>query len=101
MHTILIKREDREISLSQGGFRPFRSTADVVWAHRWYATKAALAEIDIHVTGMSSAFDTRNRKLMFGILQDELRLERFLLSDTGVTEDTPFFGNVGTRKERA
>ena len=101
---------EKYLSVNQSGFRPFRSTADIVWTHRWYAAKTSLAEIDIHITGidMSSAFDTINRKLLLEILEDivdedELRLIRFLLSDTeisikiiGVTEEMPFLGNVGT-----
>eukprot|EP00794_Sanderia_malayensis_P009396 gene9397-10384_t len=57
---------------------------------------------------MSSAFDTIDRKLLLDILrgileQDELRLVRFLLSDTnisikvsGATEEISFLGNTGT-----
>ena len=98
------------LSVNQRGFRPFRSTADVVWTHRWFAAKAALSNINIKITGidMSSAFDTINRELLLNILEniineDELRLIRFLLSDThislkikGVTIEQPFLSNVGT-----
>ena len=98
------------ISVNQIGFRPFRSTSDIVWTHRWYAAKAALSEIDIHITGidMSSALETIDRKLLLDILkdildEDEMRLVRFLLSDTnisikvkGATDEMPFLANVGT-----
>ena len=98
------------LSCNQSGFRPFRSTADVVWAHRWYAAKAALCDINIHITGidMSSAFDTIKRDLLMDILgrfleEDELRLIQFLLSDTsisikinGASRDMPFLSNIGT-----
>ena len=98
------------LSCNQSGFRPFRSTADVVWTHRWYAAKAALCDINIHITGidMSSAFDTIKRDLLMDILgrfleEDELRLIQFLLSDTsisikinGASRDMPFLSNIGT-----
>ena len=101
---------EKYLSANQSGFRPFRSTADVVWAHRWFTAKTALEEINIYITGidMSSAFDTIDRNILLEILQDildedELRLVRFLLSDTnisikvkGATEEMPFLGNVGT-----
>ena len=57
---------------------------------------------------MSSAFDTIDRKLLLNILkdildEDEMRLMRFLLSDTnisikikGATDERPFLANVGT-----
>ena len=57
---------------------------------------------------MSSAFDTIDRKLLLDILkdildEDEMRLVRFLLSNTnisikvkGATDEMPFLANVGT-----
>ena len=98
------------LSKNQSGFRPFRSTADVVWTHRWLAAKTALQNIEIKITGidMSSAFDTINREILINILkeileEDELRLVQFLLSNTeisiqvkGATDQLPFQANVGT-----
>ena len=98
------------LSANQSGFRPFRSTADVVWTHRWLAAKAALSNLEIKVTGidMSAAFDTIQRQRLLQILEtfletDEIRLVQFLLSDTtisikvnGATEEMPFLSNIGT-----
>ena len=82
------------LSHSQSGFRPDRSTADVAWAHKWLAAKTK--------KDMSSAFDTIDRQTLLDILreiveEDELRIIRFLLSDTiintrinGATKEKPF-----------
>ena len=104
------EKVDTYLSANQSGFRPFRSTADVVWTHRWLAAKTALSDIDIKITGidMSSAFDTIDRKRLLEILEtfleeDEIRLIQFLLSNThisikvsGATTELPFLANVGT-----
>ena len=97
------------LSHTQSGFRPNRSTADVVWTHRWLAAKTSLEKLDIHITGvdMSSAFDTVNRKQLLQITEsfldeDSNRMIRFLLSDTklsplikGATETREFTSTVG------
>ena len=104
------EKAEKYLSDNQSGFRPYRSTSDVVWTHRWLAAKAALSEIEIKITGidMSSAFDTIDRQLLLNILaefleEDEMRLVQFLLSETvisikvnGTTEERPFLANIGT-----
>ena len=40
------EKVEKYLSANQSGFRPFRSTADVVWTHRWLAAKTALSDID-------------------------------------------------------
>ena len=62
--------EDLYLSVNQSGFRPFRSIADVVWTHRWFAAKATLSDINIMITSidMSPAVDTINRELLQDIL---------------------------------
>ena len=98
------------LSANQSGFRPFRSTSDVVWTHRWLAAKTALSNLEFKVTGidMSAAFDTINRERLLQILdkfldEDEIRLVQFLLSNTnisikvnGTTQELPFLSNIGT-----
>ena len=98
------------LSANQSGFRPFRSTSDVVWTHRWLAAKTALSDLEIKVTGidMSAAFDTIQREKLIKILEtfldeDEIRLVQFLLSNTnisikvnGATQELPFLSNIGT-----
>ena len=98
------------LSANQSGFRPFRSTSDVVWTHRWLAAKTALSDLEIKVTGidMSAAFDTIQRQRLLQILEqfleeDEIRLVQFLLSNTnisikvnGATQELPFLSNIGT-----
>ena len=92
------------MSHSQSGFRPERSTTDVAWAHKWLAAKTKKEDVEIKITGidMSSAFDTIDRQTLLDILteiigEDELRIIRFLLSDTtmntrinGATKEKPF-----------
>ena len=99
------------ISWSQSGFRPNRSTSDVVWAHRWISAKVLnYADIEIDITGidMSAAFDTIDRKQLLQLLtnlvtEDEKRIKQFLLSNTtlnvkisGANTEEPFLTNIGT-----
>ena len=114
LSTIILKRIRPQIesylSESQSGFRPDRSTADVVWAHKWLVAKTKIENTNIKITGidMSAAFDTIDRELLLKILEpiiqeDEIRLTQFLLSNTqinihvnGATQKLPFISNVGT-----
>ncbi|GFO24882.1 LINE-1 reverse transcriptase homolog [Plakobranchus ocellatus] len=104
-------RVEKYVSNSQSGFRPNRSTSDVVWAHRWITAKVLNAtEVKVNITGidMSAAFDTINRTKLLKILrdiidEDELRINRFLLSETtidvkinGANDPMPFTTNIGT-----
>ena len=80
---------EQYLAHSQSGFRPDRSTSDVIWTHKWLAAKANIEDITIKITGidMSAAFDTINREFLLKILkeivkEDELRLIQFLLSNT-------------------
>ena len=81
---------EKYISCSQSGFRPNRSTSDVVWAHRWISAKFLnYADIEIDITGidMSTAFDTIQRKQLLQlstnlVTEDEKRIIQFLLSNT-------------------
>ncbi|GFR64684.1 very-long-chain enoyl-CoA reductase [Elysia marginata] len=99
------------LSTSQSGFRPNRSTSDVIWAHGYLTAKVQKdANLEINTTGidMSAAFDTTNRKELLTILkeiveEDELRIIQFLLSETtldvkvnGCTQENPFTTNIGT-----
>ena len=101
---------EKYLSHSQSGFRQDRSTSDVVWTHKWLAAKALKENISITITGidMSAAFDTIDRGKLLEILtdivdEDELRIIRFLLSNTkiqpriyGATKQTQFESNIGT-----
>ncbi|GFR76113.1 retrovirus-related Pol polyprotein LINE-1 [Elysia marginata] len=109
LHRIRLQVE-KYLSPSQSGFRTDRSTADVVWTHKWLAAKTNAENVEIKITGidMSAAFDTIDRKALLDILktiidEDEVRIIRFLLSNTVVntkvnkaTEEKPFISNVGT-----
>ena len=100
---------EKYLSPNQSGFRPCRSTADVVWTHRWLAAKTQKERMKLKLTGidMSAAFDTVDRRKLLKILkqivdEDELRMIRFLLSNTtinikinGSTEKHPFKSNIG------
>ena len=84
--------------------------ADVAWTHKWLAAKTLQEKINITITGidMSAAFDTIDRATLLNILEtiieeDELRLVRFLLSNTylnirigGTKEEKKFTSNIGT-----
>ena len=112
LSTIVLERirQQKSISYSQSGFRPNRSTADVAWTHKWLAAKTLQEKINITITGidMSAAFDTIDRAMLLNILEtiieeDELRLVRFLLSNTclnirigGTKEEKKFTSNIGT-----
>ena len=105
-------RKDTEefLSHTQSGFRPNRSTADVVWTHRFLAAKAQSEQIEIYITGidMSAAFDTIKRDKILDIAkdflqEDECRMIQFLLSNTLITPRVPgatvsetFQANIGT-----
>ena len=98
------------LSKNQSGFRPDRSTADVIWTHRWLAAKTLKEDTTIKISGidMSAAFDTINRRHLLEIVktivdEDEYRLIQFLLSGTvidtrinGTSTSKPFTSNVGT-----
>ena len=98
------------LSKNQSGFRPNRSTADVVWSHKWLSAKAVKEDVNIKISGidMSAAFDTINRQKLLDILntiieEDEHRIIQFLLSNTeiktrinGSSKTNPFISNVGT-----
>ncbi|GFR72839.1 RNA-directed DNA polymerase from mobile element jockey [Elysia marginata] len=94
LSTIVLNRirpkTETYISHSQSGFRPNRSTSDVVWAHRWLSAKILnTPNLQLNITGidMSAAFDTIDRTLLLKTLreiinEDELRIVQFLLSKT-------------------
>ncbi|POM67071.1 RxLR effector candidate protein [Phytophthora palmivora] len=97
------------LSPHQGGFRPGRSTADAVWAHRWIAARAQRYRELYRILGidMSRSFDTIDRAKCMDVLRsfldkDEVRLMQLLLADTtlslrsGSTTLNPFTSNLGT-----
>ena len=89
---------DNHIQHSQAAYRANRSTADIVWAHRFICAKVQLYEdVEVTVVGidMSSAFDTIQRKNLMDefeniLEEDERRMCRLLLSNTTITVK---FGN--------
>ena len=79
------------LSKSQSGFRPERSTADVVWTHKWLAAKTRKEDVNIKISGidMAAAFDTIDRNQLLNLIativnEDELRIIPFLLSNTKI-----------------
>ena len=86
------EKVDNYLSQSQAGFRPCRSTADIVWTHRWLTGRIDKYKEQYTILGidMSSAFDTINRSKLLTVIttflpEDEVKLIRFLLSDTTLT----------------
>ena len=101
---------EQYLSPSQSAYRPNRSTTDIVWAYRWILAKIQSHNITVYSTGidMSAAFDTIDRNHLLQTLQtfadeDEMRMVRFLLSNTtlqvrmrGATAESTFTSNVGS-----
>ena len=100
---------DKYLSHTQSAYRPGRSTADIVWTHRWLAARAQKYDEEIHITGidLSSAFDTILRQKLLDILEtfldeDEIRMIRLLLSNTTLeikmngVDTAPFESNIGS-----
>ena len=93
----------------QSGFRPGRSTADVVWTQRFVAAKATRYKWECHVLGldMSKAFDTIDRRKLLDVMSsvtgpDEVCLIHHLLYNTTISVRInsaladPFHSTVGT-----
>ena len=77
------------LSASQAGFRPNRSTTDIVFAHKILIARIKKYQESFTILGidLSSAFDTIHRDKLLDILKDivdrdELTLIRFLLANT-------------------
>ena len=80
---------DQYLAQTHSGFRPGRSTADVVWAHRWLVAKTQRYHSTVHLLGidLSKAFDTIKRDTLLTVLEaflsdDDVRLIRVLISNT-------------------
>ena len=65
-----IRPQVEEYLKNQNRFRPERSTADVIWTHRWLAAKALKIETAIKISGidLSAAFHTINRSHLLDIV---------------------------------
>ena len=59
------------LSKSRSGFRPDRSTADVVWTHKRMAAKTLKEDVNIKISGidMTAAFDTIDRNQLLNMQQ--------------------------------
>ena len=80
---------DQYLAQTHSGFRPGRSTADVVWAHRRLVAKTQRYHSTVHLLGidLSKAFDTIKRDTLLTVLEaflsdDDVRLIRVLISST-------------------
>ena len=93
---------------SQSGFRQFRSTADVVWTHKWMIARIMKAREEIWILGidMSRAFDTIDRLMLLTDLrniidEDSWRMVAALLDHTTLQAkiknalSSPFETNIG------
>ena len=67
-------KTNKQLSQSQNAYRKSTSTADVIWAHKWMATRTQVQEIAIFITriGMSSTFNTIYRDELFKIVEEFL-----------------------------
>ena len=99
----------RHLGTTQSGFRPGRSTADVVWTQRWIAARAIRYRQQFHILGldMSKAFDTINRLKLLEVMSaitnpDCTCLIHHLLHNTTITVKVasataePFESTIGT-----
>lgn len=76
----------------QAAYKKKRSCGDIVWCHRMLISLVKEREWEFHKMGidMSSAFDTISRQTVLNLLEDagcsrdEIRLVRFLLSNTKI-----------------
>lgn len=104
-------RLDPRLGVYQSGFRPGRSTSDVVWTKRWIVSIVEHFDIIIKILGLdlSRAFDTIDREKLMEIVEhsdwatpDDLRLIRLLLANTSLQVrvshyfSAPFQTNIGT-----
>ena len=110
LSTLVLKRIQDKVGdflpSSQSAFRKGRSTADVVWAHRWWTARIEKYRETFTILGidMTSAFDTIDRSRLLDVLEtivneDELRMIRVLLAQTSlhITLGTAS-GSVSTMK---
>jgi len=113
MSLVVLRRISKPVndflSPSQSGFRQNRSTADIIWCHRWLAAKTQRYKCIINILGidMSRAFDTIHRDRLLTVIgqflqEDDVRLIRYLISNThlqvrvGSQESDSFATTVGT-----
>ena len=82
---------EQYLSPSQAGFRPYRSTSDIVLAHKWLIARILKYRENFTILGvdMSAAFDTINCSILLEHLKsivnrDELIIIRYLLADTSL-----------------
>ena len=88
LHRISTKVE-QYLSATHSGFRRGRSTADIVWSHRWFCATCQRYQQQFVILGidMSKAFDCIRRDRLLSVLssflnEDEVRLVRVLLAET-------------------
>ncbi|OWZ15846.1 RxLR effector protein [Phytophthora megakarya] len=97
------------LSPHQSNFRPGRSTADAVWAHRWIVARTQRYRKVYHLLNidLSRAFDSIDRAKLVAVLRtflddDEVRLVQLLLADTtlslrsGLATLNPVTNSLGT-----
>eukprot|EP00117_Sycon_ciliatum_P016529 scpid72716/ scgid1736/ LINE-1 reverse transcriptase homolog len=90
---IVLRRINKDVNNfvahTQSGFRPSRSTTDVVWSYRWLAARCQRYRCALDILGidMSKAFDCISRPRLISVLgsflqPDEIRMISYLLQDT-------------------
>ena len=80
---------DKYISISQSAYRKNRSTADLLWAYRFYMATTQKYKDEFNIMGidLSKAFDCINRSLLLETMQtlldeDEYRILLLLITNT-------------------
>ena len=77
------------VAHTQSGFRPSRSTTDVVRSYQWLAVRCQRYRCALDILGIdiSNAFDCRSRPRLISVLgsflqPDEIQMISYLLQDT-------------------
>ena len=81
---------EKYVSLTQSGYRPNRSTCDIIWTYRWFMAITEKYQETLYMMGidLSKAFDCIDRFKLLQILEEgnistnALRIIQYLISST-------------------
>ena len=81
---------EKYVSLTQSGYRPNRSTGDIIWTYRWFMAITEKYQETMYMMGidLSKAFDCIDRLKLLEILEEgsisinALRIIQYLISNT-------------------
>eukprot|EP00117_Sycon_ciliatum_P021388 scpid32601/ scgid1959/ Probable RNA-directed DNA polymerase from transposon BS; Reverse transcriptase len=108
---VALSRVSRKIhkylSPTQSGFRPNRSTSDVIWSYRWAIARCQRLQQKYDIIGidMSKAFDTISRPKLINVLasfldNDDVTLISYLLQHTTLQVRLPGTDGIKFKTDR-